>query len=250
MATLPPPTEQQRLAVRQRPEHTPVMYMRWEQLLFLHWSWNAAEVQRTLPPGLFVDTFEGQAWIGVVPFFMHDVRPVGIPAMPKLSDFLELNVRTYVYDERGTPGVWFYSLDCNQPLAVEGARLAFHLNYRHEEMDAAIEPSGDVVYRARRRGSDRDSRFRYRATGHPRQAQLESLEFFLVERYVLFAFDSARQRVGAGRVSHPPYEIRDAEVAAWDDVMLQVNGFASPGRPPDHVCATRAQEVAACRVEF
>ena len=246
-----PPTLQQRVAVRQRPEQSPVMYMRWEQLLFLHWAWDPAELQRTLPPGLYIDTFDGRGWLGVVPFFMHDVRPIGIPAMPGISNFLELNVRTYVYDDRGVPGVWFYSLDCNQPLAVQGARWAFHLNYQHAEMEAEIdERTGEVDYRARRRGTERDTHFRYLATGHPREAAVESLEFFLVERYLLFAFDSARQRLGAGRVSHDPYEIRDAAAVEWDDVMLQINGFHSPPRAPDHVCATRAQEVAACRVVF
>jgi uncharacterized protein YqjF (DUF2071 family) len=249
MLTSTPPTQQQRLAVRQRPDHPAVMYMRWEQLLFLHWACDPADVQATLPPGLFVDTFDGRAWLGVVPFFMHDVRPVGLPPMPWVSDFLELNVRTYAYDARGVPGVWFYSLDCNQPLAVEAARRLFHLNYRHAEMSASIDPvTGGVSYRARRRDADKETRFRYRATGDLRPAAPGSLDFFLVERYVLFAHDG--MRLGTGRVSHLPYEIRNAEVGEWDEVMLDLNGFAPSNRIPDHICATRAQEVAATRVVF
>lgn len=101
------------------------MRQRWEKLLFLHWAWDAAEVQRTLPLGLTVDTFEGRAWLGVVPFFMRDVRPAWVPSVPGISNFLELNVRTYVFDGRGRPGIWFYSLDCNQRLAVRAARTFF-----------------------------------------------------------------------------------------------------------------------------
>jgi uncharacterized protein len=251
MPAITPPTSQQRLAVRLRPEQSPVMFMRWEQLLFLHWSCEPAEVQRTLPPGLTVDTFNDRAWLGIVPFFMRDVRPIGIPALPFGSDFLELNVRTYVYDDRGVPGVWFYSLDCNQPLAVEGARGFFHLNYQHAEMDATIDPATrQVSYRARRRGTEREARFSYRAVGESRRAAAESLDFFLVERYVLFAYDNARQRLGAGRVSHEPYDICAAEVDECDDVMLQINGFPPRGTGPEHVCATEAKEVAACRLVF
>jgi len=94
------------------------MYQRWRRLLFLHWDWDVAAVQATLPAGLTVDPWEGRAWLGVVPFRMEGVRPRFLPAMGGLSNFPELNVRTYVRDERGRAGVWFYSLDCAQPIAV------------------------------------------------------------------------------------------------------------------------------------
>ena len=110
------------------------MRQRWAGLLVLHWPIEISLIQDRLPPGLHVDTFNGQAWIGVVPFFMQRVRPTGLPPVPWLSWFLELNVRTYVHDDAGNPGVWFFSLDCNQPVAVEIARRAFHLPYQHAAM--------------------------------------------------------------------------------------------------------------------
>ena len=248
------PTDAQRLALRERPGARPVMAMRWEQLLFLHWSMDPAEVQRTLPPGLTADTFDGRAWLGVVPFFMRGVRPRFAPAVPGLSDFLELNVRTYVFDEQGRPGVWFYSLDANQWLAVKTARALFHLNYRHATMSAAVSGAGEVDYRARRRSKggvvERESRFRYRALGEADVAAARSREFFLVERYLLFAFDERRRRLGRGRVWHRPYEISAVEVPLWDDVNLRLAGFASPTRSPDHVCAARRVEVEAWPLEF
>src|SRR3954466_2394024 len=111
-----------RLAARTPNGERPVvMHHRWEALLFLHWLVSPAEIQQTLPPGLTVDTFEDQAYVAISPFFMRKVRPVGVPPLPWLSEFQELSVRTYVFDERGVPGIWFYSLDCDQPLAVAGA---------------------------------------------------------------------------------------------------------------------------------
>ena len=112
------PTAAQRLAARERPQGFPVMRQRWSGLLFLHWPVEISLIQKRLPPGLHVDTFDGQAWLGVVPFFMQRVRPIGLPPVPWLSWFLELNVRTYVHDDAGNPGVWFFSLDCDQPVAV------------------------------------------------------------------------------------------------------------------------------------
>src|SRR5947209_9596696 len=129
-----------RLAARTPNGERPVvMHHRWEALLFLHWLVSPAEIQQTLPPGLTVDTFEDQAYLAISPFFMRKVRPVGVPPLPWLSEFQELNVRTYVFDERGVPGIWFYSLDCNQPLAVAGARMLSGLPYFNAEMSATFD---------------------------------------------------------------------------------------------------------------
>ena len=119
-----------------------VMWQRWDDLLFLHWEFDPRVIQATLPPGLTVDTHAGRAWVGVVPFRMAAVRPRVLPPVPGLSWFWELNVRTYVRDVRGRPGVWFYSLDCDQPLACAIARRFFHLNYRDADMACGVEGSG------------------------------------------------------------------------------------------------------------
>src|SRR6266496_5134461 len=117
-----PPTLSDRLVVRDRPTYrSPLIYQNWRSLLFLHWEYNVEAIQNTLPEGLRVDTFAGKAYIGIVAFFMQDVHPRFLPTLPGLSHFQELNVRTYVYDDRGVPGVWFYSLDANQWLAVQAA---------------------------------------------------------------------------------------------------------------------------------
>lgn len=219
------------------------MRQRWEQLLFLHWQWDPAVVQRTLPGGLTVDTFDGRAWLGVVPFFMRAVRPAWFPPVPGLANFLELNVRTYVHDSQGRPGVWFYSLDCNQWFAVKVARAGFHLRYEHAKMAAATNERGEVGYRCQRRGDETESRFVYRATGSSRIAAPGTLEFFLVERYLLYAHNARRGQLFTGQVSHAPYQIREADVPVWDDWMLRLAGFDSPARAPDHLCAANPVSV-------
>ena len=102
------PSPEQRDFMRSYPEgELPVMYQRWEKLLFLHWEMDPEVIQSTLPSGLYVDNYEGKAYVGIVPFYMRGIRPRGFPAIPYLSNFLECNVRTYVHDENGVPGVWF-----------------------------------------------------------------------------------------------------------------------------------------------
>jgi uncharacterized protein YqjF (DUF2071 family) len=207
------------------------MYQRWRHLLFLHWRFDPELVQSTLPPGLTLDTYDGSAWIGVVPFFMHDIRPWWFPTLPRISNFLELNLRTYVRDEHGTPGVWFYTLDCNQPLAVWWARTWFNLPYFHSRMKAEIAAdSTRIRYESCRRNAEPDlaCRYEYQPIGPVRHAEPGSLEFFLVERYILFA-SLGQGRLASGQVHHIPYPIKDVEVATFDDHLLRLHGFAAKG---------------------
>lgn len=226
-----------RLSQRERPSGWAVLSMRWECLLFLHWKWDPAEIQKTLPSGLQVDTFDGAAWLGVVPFFMRRVHPRGLPCVPWLSDFLEVNVRTYVIDPTGVPGVWFYFLLCNQPVAVELARKSFHLNYLHARLAADTEVGNSARFSWDEPGRGR-AFFHGRESGSSAPAPPESLEFFLVERYVLFSADR-RQRIHSGRVHHAPYEIAPAHAETWSFRPAASLGFPDPLRPPDHTRIAR-----------
>jgi len=215
------------------------MSHRWESLLFLHWAIPPGRIQQTLPSGLTVDTFEGRAWLGIIPFFMRRVRFKGLPALPGLSDFQELNVRTYVYDEAGIPGVWFYSLSCNQPVAVAAARLSTGLSYVDAEMTA--EQSDVTDYTCRRKGTAPVARYRYRGEGIAREATTTSLEFFLLERYYLYAV-----RFGVllrAQVTHSPYQYSEARVETWSPVPAQLDGFAEIFDPPAHVCHVEGLDV-------
>lgn len=225
------PNSESRLAVREAPSGIAVMRQRWSGLLFLHWPVDAAPIQERLPPGLYVDTYEDTAWLGVVPFFMDRVRPTGMPPVPWLSWFLELNVRTYVHDADGNPGVWFFSLDCNQPLAVEVARNVFHLPYEHAAMKAENK-CGHIHYQSRRKtAGSLDAVFDYHLPEVTQPAAEGSLEWFLVERYLLFSA-SPDGRLFQGRVHHSPYQIGSADCSHWSTEPIRLNGFPEPGGPP------------------
>jgi uncharacterized protein YqjF (DUF2071 family) len=231
------PAAEDRLAQRQRPAEPVIGRQRWNRLLFGHWAVEPAAIQATLPPGLYVDTFEGTAYVGVVPFRMERVRPAGLPPVPWLSWFLELNVRTYVHDAAGRPGVWFYSLDCNQPIAVALARTFFHLPYEHAAMRCERGPDESWDYTCTRRGvGGAAARFAWRAGGPAAPAAPGTLEFFLVERYLLFAAD-ARGGLHAGRVHHEPYRISRPEVTAWSAGPVAQAGLAVAGPPVSWLAA-------------
>ena len=238
------PDEAQRLAVRARPAGNPVMYQQWRDLLFLHWEYPAAAIQATLPEGLFVDTFGGKAYLGVVPFFMRNIRPRFLPAVPGISDFMEMNLRTYVHDRAGVPGVWFFSLDANQWLAVKIARRFFHLPYEHAKMKSARTEESRIRYESLRTGARANGAsclFEYAPGLALPQLEPGSLEFFLIERYRLYS--SAPNGLRRGAVFHQPYPLCHAEVLAWDENLLALDGFTPTGRPPDHVIMSRGVDV-------
>ncbi|MCB0213158.1 MAG: DUF2071 domain-containing protein [Anaerolineae bacterium] len=241
------PTLQSRLQLRERPLYrSPVMYQSWRDLLFLHWEYDAEAIQQTLPPGLTVDTFEGKAYLGIVPFFMRNVRPRFCPSVPGISHFMETNLRTYVFDSRGVAGVWFYSLDANQWLAVKLARMFFKLPYFYATMRAKHDPSGQEVdyYVGRKEAAESlHSRFQYRSRGEIRHAEPGTLEFFLVERYILFAYAEKTQQLSTGQVYHTPYPIVDTEVPEWDSRLLKLDGFNQPSRSPDHILMSHGVDV-------
>jgi uncharacterized protein YqjF (DUF2071 family) len=228
------------LKERQFPAKNPVMFQIWRDLLFLHWRWDPAEIQKRLPAGLEVDIFDGSAWIALVPFFMDNVRARGCPALPVISSFLEMNLRTYVRDSSNRPGVWFFSLDANQPLAVWAARSFFGLPYRHAVMQAR-RAADWIEYLSARAAREPMMRYRYRRSGPSHEVELGSLEFFLVERYRLFTFRYGRRF--SGRVYHMPYRLSTAEVSEYDDRLFELNGFAVPARPPDHVAYSQRVDV-------
>jgi uncharacterized protein YqjF (DUF2071 family) len=243
-ATPPIPDAVQRLAARELPAGTPVMYQQWRDLLFLHWEYSVAAIQATLPEGLFVDTFAGRAYLGIVPFFMQNIRPRFLPAVPGISNFMEMNLRTYVHDRGGVPGVWFYSLDANQWLAVKIARRFFHLPYEDAEMKSVRTAEGRIRYESLRTGPRANGArcvFDYAPGGDVARPEPGSLEFFLVERYRLYS--SAPDGLRRGAVFHEPYPLCRAEVTAWDEHLLPLDGFTPTGRAPDHVIMSRGVDV-------
>lgn len=218
---------QRLLDARVRPTRRPVMRQRWDDLFFLHWEYSAEAIQSRLPAGLTVDTFEGKAYLGVVGFRMNALRPSFLPAVPWLSGFNELNVRTYVRDAAGEPGVWFFSLDCERAPAVVIARAFFGLPYEHATM--AFGPG--LAQSCRRHGEQETAHYAWSAVSSPQVAAPGSLEFHLAERYAFFSVRGGRLR--RGQVHHAPYALCPATTTAWSDLPLRWDGFPLTGRAPD-----------------
>lgn len=223
--------------------------MVWHDLLFLHWPVPTAALRRLIPDALELETFRGDAWLAVVPFHMSGIRLRGFPGIPGQSAFPELNVRTYVR-YRDCPGVWFFSLDAANPLAVRIARATFHLNY----LDAAMTCVGDgdgIRYESRRthRGAaDAALRVRYRPAGPPRPSPSGSLEHWMTERYSLYAM-APGGAVLRGDIRHAPWALQPAEAEVTANTMTEGLGIELVGPPLSHfvrrldVLATRAKRV-------
>jgi uncharacterized protein len=202
-----------------------VMAQIWHDLLFAHLPVPAAALRPHIPLPLEIDMFEGQAWLAVVPFRMSGVRLRATPAMPWLSKFPELNVRTYIV-AGGKPGVWFFSLDTGNPVAVAIGRAWFHLPYFRARMFCE-ERDGWIHYRSERthRGSPSGSlEARYRPVGELFSAQPGTLEHFLTERYCLYTADSSGRMI-CGEIHHPPWQLQIAEAAFEHNTIAQASGF-------------------------
>ena len=212
-----------------------VLRMRWLDLLFAHWPVDPDAIAGLLPAGLELDRFDGEAWLGIVPFTMADVAPRGVPAVPRLSTFPEINVRTYILHD-GLPGTFFLSLDAMSRPTVEGARRVFHLPYFRAEMSSRIV-DGWVEYCSRRvdgRGPSARFEARYRAIGPPALAEPGSLEAWLTDRTTLFAVDG-RRRVRPSRIVHAPWPLQPAEAEITLDTMAGARAGASGCRAPSPV---------------
>ena len=212
-----------------------VMAQVWHDLLFAHWPLPVAELRGRVPPQLELDTFEGSAWVGIVPFRMSGIRPRQLPALPWLSAFPELNVRTYV-TVGGLSGVYFFSLDAANPVAVALARALFQLPYFRARMRlTGVE--GGVHYTSQRTHSGTppaELRAWYRPTGPAFTSTAGSLEWWLTERYCLYTVDR-HAHVVRTHIHHPAWQLQPAEAAFERNTMAASHALRlSPTEPLLH----------------
>ena len=218
-----------RLAARGKPDGEPVMQQTWENLLFLHWPIDPALLRPLIPEPLQIDTFEGQAWIGITPFALTNLHLNQLPPIPGLSAFNELNVRTYVH-HRDYPGIWFFSLDASKLIPTLAARLFFMLPYYKAEI-AFDQTNGKYQFALHHSGSPTASfEANWRVGLRLRDPDVDSLAFFLVERYCYFAIDQGT--VYQTRIYRHPWILEEAFVEDLTSKMLAPLGLPDPTIAP------------------
>jgi uncharacterized protein YqjF (DUF2071 family) len=249
------PSIADRLSIRSRPNGVPLMHQHWGKLLFMHWPIDAELLRPLIPSQLSIDTFDGSAWIGEIPFTMWGIRASFLPPVPGASAFHELNVRTYVHCNC-VPGVWFFSLDAANSLAVWGARTFYHLPYFNADM-SLTEHDTTIEYSSRRTdkltygeffaaeageisGAANAEQFRESpraglnaswTIGEPLpQSSPGSIEFFLTERYCLYSY--YRIQLYRSRIFHEPWPLRRARLNSRQSTMIQSLGIAEPKEQP------------------
>jgi uncharacterized protein len=229
-------TDLDRIAMRERPTGWPIMRQNWGKLLFMHWRMDEKLLRPLIPAQLEIDTFDGSAWIGVVPFTMWGIRASFLPPIPGASAFHELNVRTYVH-HRGVPSVWFLSLDAANKLAVWGARKFYQLPYFNAQM--SLDQTGNTIRYSSSRRDSRGAPAELRATWTIGEALPQispgSLEFFLTERYCLDT--EHKGKLYRARIHHNPWPLQKATLDSFGSTMFESHGLPTPqGDPLLHYC--------------
>ena len=215
--------------------------MTWHDLLFAHWQVPTEQLRQRIPEPLQIDTFDGAAWIGVVPFHMSGVHARMLPTLGIASRFPELNVRTYVVLD-GKPGVWFFSLDASSHLAVRVARWWYGLAYHHARMKCH-EEDGWIRYQSTRRGATDRFRGSYRPCSNVFRSSPGQLEHWLTERYCVYV---ARRHgtVLRGNIHHAPWPLQRAELCVEENTMLDDYGVDPAAVPPHLLFSKRLDTVA------
>jgi uncharacterized protein len=216
------------------PTSNPVMFQRWHDLLFMHWPVPVDILRPQIPSALEIDTFEGRAWLAVVPFRMSHIHPRGLFPVPWLSAFPELNVRTYVTKD-GKPGVWFFSLDAANPVAVSIARNWFKLPYFNAEMKCA-EKGKDIYYSSHRTHKNAPSCAfiaEYKPVANVVIPKVGSLEYFLTARYCLYTTDKGGN-LYRGEIDHEPWPLQVAHTDVEVNTMAEPIGVTLQGQPLLH----------------
>jgi uncharacterized protein YqjF (DUF2071 family) len=217
--------------MRERPAGRPIMHQNWGKLLFMHWRVDQRLLRPLIPAQLEIDTFDGSAWIGVVPFTMWGIRAAFLPPIPGTSAFHELNVRTYVH-HGGVPSVWFLSLDAANRLAVWGARKFYHLPYFNAEM--SLNQTGKTIryssLRRDRRAPPAELQASWSIGASLPETSAGTLEFFLTERYCLDAEHNGR--LYRSRIHHQPWPLQNAELNSLSSTLIESHGLPTPADDP------------------
>ena len=207
-----------------------LMKQRWDDVSFLHWDVDPDAAQSLLPPGLEVELHDGRAWVGLVPFQMRRIAPVGLPPVPYLGTFPETNVRTYVRDADGVPGVWFHSLEASRLIPVAIARVIYGLPYFHASMHIRRQGRTLRYSTLRRWPGSRGVGGTVTVEIGDRIERPSDLDDFVTSRWRLFTYRHGQVR--SAEIRHEPWPLYAARVTSYDDSLVREAGYALQGREP------------------
>ena len=205
------------------PVKRPLMFQGWRRLTFLHWRYRPEVIRPLVPDALELDLFDGAAFVGLTPFILTELRPPGLPALPWISQFPEMNVRTYVRGPDGERGIWFFSLEADRLAAVLGARISYGLPYRWAEMRVR-DGAGNIEYESRRHAGPGQANIAIRIGAAIRP---DELSCFLTARFRLYT--RLAGSLAFAPVDHPPWPLQSATVLRLEQNVLQHSGL-----PPVH----------------
>ena len=218
-----------------------VMTQCWNDLLFMHYEVAAEKLRALVPEALTLDTYKQSGWVSITPFWMNHLRPPGIPSLPWVSQFSEVNVRTYV-TYGGKPGVFFFSLDASHLSAVWGARIFYRLPYWHAAMKMQGRGKLKIEFQSRRSHGPKPAELRlsYGPAGPLFRARPGSPEHFLTERYCLYT--ASPKRLYRSHIHHLPWNLEAASAEIGLNTMAQTVGLEVPTQP-DLIHFSRAQKM-------
>ena len=208
-----------------------IMTQRWNDLMFLHYALPPEVVRALVPDVLTLDIYEKRAWVSVTPFWINHLRPPGVPSLPWISHFAEINVRTYV-SYGGRPGIFFFSLDASNLSAVWGARIFYRMPYWQASMKVAGKGSARIDYASKREHGPKPAELKcsYGPVSRRRfEARPGSLEHFLTERYCLYAI--SKKRLYRGEIHHLPWQLQEANLEMRENTMAHPAGLQLPAQP-------------------
>lgn len=211
------------------PVKRPLMFQGWYGLTFLHWRYAPETIRPLVPAALQVDVCDGSAWVGMTPFLLAGLRPPGLPALPWISRFPEMNIRTYVRGPDGERGIWFFSLEAARFAAVAGARISYGLPYRWARMRVR-QTAGGTEYTSRRRFGAGHASIKVQPGARLSPSELER---FLTARYRLYT--KLAGRLAFAQVEHEPWPLHSAAIIHLEQDVIQNSGVPPPkGAPLAH----------------
>ena len=227
-------------------QKTSIMNQEWHNLLFLHWSFPVKSIRPYIPSQLDIDTYSNCAWIGIIPFQMRRLRPSFAFSIPPISNFTEINLRTYVKDKYNRKGVWFFSLDTQNPLGNWIAKRFFHLNYRFAKTEFLTSDAQSNTCKFTlpdTKQSEQTFSWQHSESTFMPSQEPKSLECFLTERYRLFSYNQKKNTLLTGTLSHKPYQLNRPTLLEYSTDLFTSNGIEVPNAYPESILACKQTKV-------